>query len=487
MDIRSRLARDRYDAVIVGAGPNGLAAAVTLAGAGASVAVLERGGTIGGGSRTAELTEPGFRHDVCSAIHPLGVGSPFFRSLPLREHGLEWIHPPAALAHPLEDGRALLLKTSLDETASGLGEDGPAWRALFGPLTADWDALSADFLRPLLRVPRHPFAMLRFAWPALRSAAALARSRFATPGVRALFAGLAGHAVLPLDRPLTASFGLVFGITAHAVGWPLARGGSQAIADALASLLRSRGGEILTGAEVSRLDDLPPARAVLLDLTPRQVARLAGERLPARYRRRLERFRYGPGVFKLDVALDGPVPWAARECAQAGTVHLGATLEEIAAGEAAAWQGVHAAKPFVLAAQQSLFDSTRAPAGKHTLWAYCHVPHGSTRDMTEPILAQVERFAPGFRARIRAIHAMGPAALQDYNPNYIGGDITGGAADFDQLFGRPAWRLVPYATPLPNLYLCSSSTPPGGGVHGMCGYLAARAALRRSLARSIGA
>jgi phytoene dehydrogenase-like protein len=324
--------------------------------------------------------------------------------------------------------------------------------------------------------------MLRFAWPAVWSAEGLARRRFQTPDVRALFAGLAAHSILPLTRPFTASFGLVLGMTAHALGWPLARGGSQAIADALASLLRARGGEIVTQARVESLDDLPPARAVLLDVTPRQVLRIAGDRVRGGYRRRLERYRYGPGVFKLDVALDGPVPWTARECAEAGTVHLGASLEEIVESEKSCWRDRPAARPFVLVAQQSLFDPTRAPAGKHTLWAYCHVPNGFDQDMTEPILAQIERFAPGFRDRVLSSRAMGPAAFEAYDSNYVGGDINGGAQDFDQLFGRPAWRPVPYATPVPGLYICSSSTPPGGGVHGMCGYLAAQAALKRSLA-----
>jgi phytoene dehydrogenase-like protein len=481
MDIRARATRPSYDAIVVGAGPNGLAAAVTLAGAGAAVLLLEGEATIGGGARTAELTLPGFRHDVCSAIHPLGVGSPFFRGLSLREHGLDWIAPPAALAHPLEDGRALLVRQSLDHTVEGLGSDGPAWRDLFAPLARDWDRLATGLLGPLLRFPRHPFAMLRFALPASRSAVGLARDRFASGGVRALFAGLAAHSILPLERTFTASFGLVLGMTAHAVGWPVARGGSQAIVDALASLLRSRGGEVLTGAPVRSLTELPPARAVLLDVTPRQLLAIAGDRLRGAYRRRLERFRYGPGVFKLDLALDGPVPWTAPQCAEAGTVHLGPTLEEIASGEAAVWRGEHPARPFVLVAQQSLFDAGRAPAGGHTLWAYCHVPNGSTVDMTEPILGQIERFAPGVRGRIRSVHAMSSAALARYNPNYVGGDINGGAQDFDQLFGRPAWRMTPYTTPERGLYICSSSTPPGGGVHGMCGYLAAKAALRRSL------
>jgi phytoene dehydrogenase-like protein len=480
MNIRPRLSRPTYDAVVVGAGPNGLAAAVTLAGSGRSVLLLEGAETIGGGARTAELTLPGFRHDVCSAIHPLGVGSPFFRGLSLREHGLEWVQPPAALAHPLEDGRALVVRPSLEATVAGLGADGSAWRRLFEPLTSNWDALSTDLLAPLLRIPRHPFAMLRFAVPAVRSAVGLAEKRFTTPAVRALFAGLAAHSMLPLGQPFTASFGLVLGMTAHAMGWPVARGGSQAIADALAKLVRSRGGDILTGARVESLDELPPARTILLDLTPRQVLRLAADRLPAGYRRRLEAFRYGPGVFKLDIALDGPVPWTAAECSEAGTVHVGPTIEEIAEGEAAVWRGAQAHRPFVLVAQQSLFDPSRAPAGKHTLWAYCHVPNGSTDDMTEPILAQIERFAPRVRDRILDIHRMGPVALESYNPNYIGGDINGGAQHFDQLFGRPVWRRVPYATPVPGLYICSSSTPPGGGVHGMCGYLAARAALDRS-------
>jgi phytoene dehydrogenase-like protein len=478
MDLRGRASRPAYDAVVVGAGPNGLAAAVTLSGAGLAVLVLEASATIGGGARTAALTLPGFLHDVCSAIHPLGVGSPFFRRLSLAEHGLSWIDPPAALAHPFDDGRAVLVRRSLEETAAGLGADGPAWRRLFAPLSAHWDALAPDLLAPLLRVPRHPLRLARFGLEAMRSAESLARSRFRTPEARALFAGLAGHSILPLDRPFTASFGLVLGATAHALGWPLARGGSQRIVDALAALVRGRGGEILTDARVDSLEALPLSRLVMLDLTPRQVVQVAGSRLPPGYRGRLEQYRYGPAVFKLDLALDGPVPWTAAECAQAGTVHLGPTLEEIVASESAPWRGAHAERPLVLVAQQSLFDPARAPKGRHTLWAYCHVPHGSTTDMTEPILSQVERFAPGVRQRILAVSRMGPADYEAYDANYVGGDINGGAQDFDQLFGRPAWRLQPYATPVKGLFLCSSSTPPGGGVHGMCGYQAAQAALK---------
>jgi phytoene dehydrogenase-like protein len=471
------LRADRYDAIVVGSGPNGLAAAATLAGAGCSVLVLEAAERLGGGARSAELTLPGFVHDVCSAIHPLGLGSPFLRTLPLAAHGLTWIQPELPLAHPLDDGSAVVLAPSVEATAEGLGPDAAAYRRLMSPLVAGWEALAPDVLAPL-HLPRHPLALARFGLVAMRSGRGLAEDLFAGERARALFAGLAGHAILPLEKAFTAAFGLVLGILGHAVGWPLPRGGSQRITEALAGHLRALGVELVTGARVDSLDALPSARAILCDMTPRQLLALAGDRLPAGYRRRLSAYRYGPGVFKLDLALAGAVPWRAPECARAGTVHVGGTLSEIAEAEDLVWRGGHPERPFVLVAQQSLFDAERAPRGRHTLWAYCHVPNGSGVDMTDRILAQVERFAPGVRDLVLARSALGPARLEEYNPNYIGGDINGGAQDFGQLFARPLLRRVPYATPVKGLYLCSSSTPPGGGVHGMCGHHAARAALR---------
>ncbi|MGB2770998.1 MAG: NAD(P)/FAD-dependent oxidoreductase [Anaerolineae bacterium] len=466
-----------YDAVIVGSGPNGLAAAITLATAGRRVLVIEGSETIGGGTRSAALTLPGFVHDVCSAIHPLGVASPFFRDLPLAKHGLAWVFPPAAIAHPLDDGSAVLVERSVETTAAQLGPDAGAYRRLMGPLAADWRNVLAEMLGPL-RFPRHPISLVRFGLPALLPAASLARLLFRGERARALFAGMAAHPIMPLEWPATAAFGLMLGILAHAVGWPMARGGSQRIADALAAHLRSLGGEIVTGQWVARMDDLPPAAATLFDVTPRQLESIAGGRLPASYRRKLRGYRYGPGVFKVDYALDGPAPWQAAECLRAGTVHLGGTLDEIAASERAIWRGEHAAHPYVLFVQQTPFDPTRAPAGKHTAWAYCHVPHGSTVDMTGAIEAQIERFAPGFRDRILARSTRNAAEMAAYNPNYIGGDINGGVQDLRQLFTRPVASLNPYTTPASGIFLCSSSTPPGGGVHGMCGYFAAQAALR---------
>lgn len=472
------MSKEAYDAVVVGAGPNGLAAAITLARAGRSVIVFEAKDTVGGGARSMELTLPGFVHDVCSAIHPLGLGSPFFRTLPLDQYGLEWIQPPVALAHPLDDGTVALLEQSIQATSETLGRDAKAYRALMTPLAANWDSIADAFLAPLRpQVLRHPFVMARFGLEAILPARTLANLRFKDVSARAIFASMSAHSMLPLSKPTTAGFGLTLGVLAHVVGWPLPKGGSQKISDALAAYLLSLGGEIVTGMEIKSLDALPTARAILFDVTPRQLLRIAGSRLSGAYASQLRRYRYGPGVFKIDYALDGPVPWKAEACLRAGTVHLGGTLPEIVASEAAVWRGKPTEKPFLLVAQQSLFDATRAPNGKQTLWTYCHVPPGSTFNMTERIEAQIERFAPGFRDLILARHVINPLELEQYNANYIGGDINGGVQDLWQFFTRPAIRPDPYSTPAQGIYICSSSTPPGGGVHGMCGYFAAQAAL----------
>jgi phytoene dehydrogenase-like protein len=465
------------DAVIVGSGPNGLAAAMTLAQQGWRVLVLEAKETIGGGMRTAELTLPGFKHDICSAIHPLGMGSPFFRSLPLEEYGLRWIQPDIPLAHPFDDGTAVALYQSLGRTMANLGEDGARYGRLVETLVDHWDELAAEFLGPL-RFPRHPLTVARFGARALWPAETLARTLFRTDEAQALFAGLAAHSMMPLHWPATAAFGLMLGTLSHAVGWPLPQGGSQRLADAMAAYLVELGGEIVTGFEVKSLKELPPARAVLLDVTPRQMLTIAGDQLPAGYRRQLERYRYGAGVFKVDWALAGPIPWAAEKPRRAGTVHLGPMMADIVQSERAIWEGRHAERPYTLVTQQSLFDDTRAPPGQHTGWAYCHVPHGSMTDMTAAIEGQLERFAPGFRDLILARHTMTTYDYQQYNANYVGGDINGGVQNLRQLFTRPVLRLNPYTSPLPNLFLCSASTPPGGGVHGMCGYHAAQAVLR---------
>jgi phytoene dehydrogenase-like protein len=464
------------DAVVVGAGPNGLAAAITLAEASRSVLVLEAGETPGGGTRTLELTRPGFLHDVCSTIHPLAAASPFFKRLPLAEHGFELVHPAAPLAHPLEDGSAVMLERSVRETASGLGADAEEYRKLMAPFVYRSDRLE-PFLLGRSPLSRHPLLAARFGLVALRSAAGAAK-RFEGERARALLAGLAAHSMQDLHRKPTASFGLVLAILGHVHGWPVIRGGSQQLAEALVSHLRDLGGSVETGRRVESLDELPRTDLTMLDLTPRQVLRVAGGRLPSRYARALRRYRYGPGVFKVDWALDGPVPWTAPEVARAGTVHVGGSFEEIAASEAAVWRGEIPERPFVLAAQQTLFDPSRAPDGKHTFWTYCHVPNGSPVDMTERIEAQIERFAPGFRDLVldRAVH--GPAELEGYDENYVGGDINGGVQDLRQLYTRPVARLNPYSTPVAGLYLCSSSTPPGGGVHGLCGWYASRSALR---------
>lgn len=464
--------------MVVGSGPNGLAAAIVLARAGRPVSLIEGADEVGGGCRSAELTLPGFVHDTCSTVHSLALVSPFLRTLPLAQHGFEPLHPGAPLAHPLDDGSAVLLERSVDETARALGADREPYRSLFGPLVRDFDALAEEILGPL-RPPRHPLVMARFGLSAMRSAVGLARSRFEGERARALLAGCCAHSILSLRTPASAAFGLVLAASAHKVGWPVARGGSGRLAEALAAYLRSLGGEIETGRFVESLDEVPVDGATLVDVTPRQLLAMAGARLPDGYRRRLGRYRYGPGVFKLDWALDGPIPWTAAEVARAGTVHVGGTLDEIAASEEAVTHGRHSDRPFVLLVQSSVFDPTRAPEGKHTAWAYCHVPHGSSRDMTAAIEAQVERFAPGFADLVIGRSAMGPAEVERRNPNYVGGDINGGVQDLRQLFTRPVARLDPYSTPVPGLFICSSSTPPGGGVHGMSGYHAARSALRQ--------
>ena len=471
------MADGQVDAVIVGGGPNGLAASIVLATAGKSVRVLEAESTIGGGTRSQALTLPGFIHDVCSSVLPLAHASPFFRTLPLAEYGLTYDHPPIPLAHPLDDGSAGALHRSVAVTASGLGPDGAAYRHLMEPIERHAALLTRQFLGPP-RPSAHLVTLARFGIPALRSAAALAASRFRTEQARALFVGLGAHSMLSLRRPATASFGLVLAAAGHAYGWPFAHGGSRRVADALAALLRARGGTVVVDSRVASMQQVSSRRVVLFDLTPRQILPIASSQWPDGFSRQLQRFRYGPGVFKVDWALDGPIPWRAPACRQAGTVHVGGAFDEVVAAEDAVAEGGVAERPFVILAQPTVADPTRAPAGKHVGWAYCHVPNGSTVDMRERIEAQVERFAPGFTSRILARQVMGPADIERHNANNVGGDINGGIADLRQLFIRPTSRL--YATPNRQLYLCSSSTPPGGGVHGMCGYYAARAALRRA-------
>jgi phytoene dehydrogenase-like protein len=464
------------DAIVVGSGPNGLAAAILLAQSGMRTLLREAQPTLGGGLRSSEITLPGFVHDICSAVHPLALSSPFFRSLPLAQFGLEWVQPDAPLAHPLDGGNAAVLEQSLEATARGLGTGGREWVNLHGAFARAWDELAADVLTTPLHLPRKPVLMARFGVQALLPATWLARRLRGTPA-RALFAGNAAHSFQALEAPGTAAFGLLLGAAAHAVGWPIVRGGSQRFADALLAYFRSLGGEVQADAPVTTLDELRAARVVMLDLGPRQFARIAGDRLPARYRRALERYRYGAAAFKVDWALDGPLPWTAPSCARSATVHLGGTLEEVAASEAAHERGEVHPRPFVLLVQPTLFDPSRAPAGRHTAWAYCHVPNGCALDLTERIEQQVERFAPGFRERILARSTISPAQFEQRNANLVGGDINGGMMDLLQVVRRPVLRPAPYRTPLRGVYLCSASTPPGGGVHGMCGYHAARAAL----------
>lgn len=465
-----------YDAIVVGAGPNGLAAAITMQQAGLSVLLLEAKSTIGGGLRCAELTLPGFVHDVCSAIHPLAAGSPFFKTLPLHQFGLEFIYPTIAAAHPFDDGRAAALYHTIEQTAQAVGRDERSYRQLMKPLVKDWPQLAADVLAPL-HFPNNPVAMARFGLHAITAATHLAK-RFRTREARGLWAGMAAHSMQPLSNITTSAIGLVLMAAGHTGGWPIPKGGSAAISDALAAHFTSLGGVIQTGVSVRSLGQLPSAHAVLFDVTPRQLLEIAGHSLSSLYQWQLRRYRYGMGVFKMDWALDGPIPFTAAACREAGTVHLGNTLEEIVASEKLTAAGGHPEKPFILLAQQSLFDASRAPEGKHTAWAYCHVPNGSLMDMTERIEGQIERFAPGFRDRILERHVMNTAQIENYNSNYIGGDINGGIIDAGQLFTRPALRLSPYKTSAKGIYICSSSTPPGGGVHGMCGYYAAKRALK---------
>jgi phytoene dehydrogenase-like protein len=463
-------------ACVIGAGPNGLAAAIVLAQAGLHVDVLEAESTAGGAVRTLELTLPGFLHDFGSAVYPLGAGSPFLSSLPLSSHGLEWIHSPAALAHPFDDGTAVLLQRDLEQTRESLGVDGTAWDKLVRPFVERWSDLAPEVLRPVSFFPRHPLLMARFGMVGLQSARSVAR-RFRNERTRALFAGLAAHSFLSLDEPMSSAFAILMAVPAHAVGWPIPRGGAQSLTNALCSLLSSLGGEIRTSSRVSSLDTLANFDLFLCDLTPRQLVEVGAKRLSEGYKRQLRNFRYGAAAFKVDYSLNAPIPWKAADCLRAATVHLGGSFDEIAASEKAVRGGVHAERPFVLLAQPSLFDPSRAPEGKHTAWAYCHVPNGSTVNMLERLENQIERFAPGFRNCVLARRVFAPADLEAMDGNLIGGDIGGGAMDIPQLLFRPTWRH--YATSARNIYLCSASTPPGGGVHGMCGYHAAKMALSR--------
>ena len=466
-----------YDAIIIGSGPNGLAAAITLARAGLSVVVYEARDTVGGGMRSAELTQPGFIHDICSAIHPLAAASPFFQELPLTQFGLRWIEPPLALAHPLDSESPVILERSVEMTSEGLGQDSKSYSKIIGPLLRKWPKLLPELLRPA-RIPANPARLLSFGRYGIQSASGFSLRHFSGNRARAMFSGLAAHSMLPLDRSFTAAIGLVLGVTAHSVGWPLPEGGSRKIADAMSAYLKSLGGEIILDHKIEKIKDLPTTPAILLDVVPRQMLQMAAEELPESYKKKLQKFRYGPGVFKIDWALNEAIPFKHGECQQAATVHIGGNWEEIALSEEQVSRGEHPERPFVLLAQQSLFDPKRAPVGKHSAWAYCHVPAGSTIDMTEHIENQVERFAPGFKDTIIARHTMNCLEYENYNANYIGGDINGGIQDWRQILARPVLRWNPYTTPNPSLFICSSSTPPGGGVHGMCGYHAAKTVLK---------
>ncbi len=469
-------ARDAYDAIVIGSGPNGLAAAITLARVGKSVLVVEANDLPGGGARSMELTHPGYVHDVCSAIHPLGIASPFFQSLPLEEHGLQWIHAPSPLAHPLDDGNAVIVERDLTAMCASLGIDGPAYRRMMAPFLPYLNTIFEQILGPL-KAPKNPLLLAKMGFRLLQSAETL-RRHFETPQAQALIGGLSAHAVLPLDATFSAGTALMLGLTLHEKGWPLPRGGSQQITWALIRYLQSLNGEVITKMRVSSLKDLPHAHTILFDTSPRSMLQIAGHRFPEAYRRKVQALRYGPSVFKLDWALRAPIPWTAKECSTASTVHIGGTFSEIATSERDAWEGRTPAYPFLILAQPSLFDDTRAPKDHHTAWAYCHMPHGSTVDMQESMEKQIERFAPGFSKIIVDRSVMNPASVEEHNANNIGGDITGGVMDFGQLWKRPTSIRHPYQTPDPQLFLCSSSTPPGPGVHGMCGYHAAKAVLR---------
>ncbi|RFS19618.1 NAD(P)/FAD-dependent oxidoreductase [Chitinophaga silvatica] len=469
------MATTEFDVIVVGAGPNGLAAGITLQQAGIKVLILEAESTIGGGTRTRELTLPGFYHDVCSAVHPMAMGSPFLSKLPLQDYGLKFVWSAYEAAHPLDNGTAAFLARSVEETAAALGEDGVSYTKLIKPVADNWNAIAEDALGPF-SIPKHPLVMARFGLNGLRSADAVAK-RFKTPAAKALWAGMAAHSIQPLTNLASAAIGMVLSAAGHRFGWPVPVGGSQAITDAMAAYFKHLGGEIQTDFRVTSLDQLPPHKAVAFDLTPKQILKIAGDKFSPNYRKQLSQYRYGPGVFKIDYALDGPIPFTAKECRSAATVHLGGTYEEIALSEQLAASGKHSDAPFVLLAQQSIVDK-RAPDGKHTAWAYCHVPNGSDVDMTDIIEKQIERFAPGFRDLILAKHTLNAQQMEAYNPNYVGGDINGGISDLRQLYTRPTLSLSPYQTAGRNIYICSSATPPGGGVHGLCGYHAAKAMIK---------
>ncbi|TFG73367.1 MAG: NAD(P)/FAD-dependent oxidoreductase [Flavobacteriales bacterium] len=467
----------QYDAVIIGSGPNGLSAGIAMAKNGLKVMIIEASASVGGGMRTAELTLPGFHHDICSAVHPMGYLSPYFKTLPLEEHGLQWIIPEASVAHPLDSGDSVLLTRSIHDTATNLGIDAQRYRKLVTHFVENADRLLADSLKPL-GFPNDPLLMFQFGIKALQPATFFSEHFFKADRAKALFAGCAAHSVLPLNKFFTSAIGLMFLVTGHVENWAIPKGGSQSIANALTNYYKSLGGEILLSTKIEHFDALPMAKKYIFDTDPLQLAAIAGERLPMSYKKRLQKYRFGPGVFKIDFALDGPIPWRDPNCLKASTVHVGGTLKEIAQSEKDAWEGRHSEKPFVMLAQQSQFDPERAPKGKHTGWAYCHVPNGSDKDMTLHLENQIERFAPGFRDLILAKKTMATKDFHAYNPNYFGGAVTGGAADVFQLFTRPVARFDPYSTPNPDIFICSASSPPGGGVHGMCGYHAAQSVLK---------